>query len=135
LSEEINNAKLYLDIEKVRFADKFDFIDEIKPECKELEVPSMILQPLFENAIKHGVYESLEKVFIKLSCGMEKEYFKIVVENNFDTEAIPRKGEGIGLRNIKNRLKLMYNQDNLLTVEKNKNIFKVIIFIPLQTGK
>ncbi len=135
LSEEINNAKLYLDIEKVRFAEKFDFIDEIKPECKELEVPSMILQPLFENAIKHGVYESLDKVFIKLSCGMEKEYFKIVVENNFDTEAIPRKGEGIGLRNIKNRLKLIYNQENLLTVEKIKNIFKVTIFIPLQSGK
>lgn len=132
LADEINNAKLYLDIEKVRFADKFDFIDEIKPECKELEVPSMILQPLFENAIKHGVYESLENVLIKLSCGSEKEYFKITVENNFDTEAIPRKGEGIGLKNIKNRLKLIYNQDNLLTVEKNNNIFKVNIFIPLQ---
>jgi two-component system, LytTR family, sensor kinase len=132
LSEEINNAKLYLDIEKVRFADKFDFVDDIKPECKELEVPSMILQPLFENAIKHGVYESLEKVTIKLSCGNEKEYFKITVENNFDPEAIPRKGEGIGLKNIKNRLKLIYSQDNLLTVEKEKNVFKVNIFIPLQ---
>lgn len=132
LSEEINNAKLYLDIEKVRFADKFEFVETVEPECKELDVPSMILQPLFENAIKHGVYESLEKVTIKLSCGMEKEYFKIVVENNFDPDSLPRKGEGIGIKNIKNRLKLIYNQENLVSVEKSNNIFKVSIFIPVK---
>jgi len=131
LNEEINNAKLYLDIEKVRFADKFEFIDEIKQECKELEVPSMILQPLFENAIKHGVYESLEKVIIKLSCSMEGDYFKIIVENDYDPEAIPRKGEGIGIKNIKNRLKLIYNQDNLVKVEKLKNLFRVNLYIPV----
>lgn len=131
LREEINNAKLYLDIEKVRFEDKFDFVEEVKDECKETEVPSMILQPLFENAIKHGVYESLDKVTIKLSCSMEEEYFKITVENNFDPDAVPRKGEGIGIKNIRNRLKLIYNQDNLLTVQKTDNIFKVNIFIPV----
>ncbi len=131
LNEEINNAKLYLDIEKVRFAEKFEFIEDIKIECKEMEVPSMILQPIFENAIKHGVYESLDKVTIKLSCCMEKEYFKITIENNFDPESIPRKGEGIGLKNIRNRLKLIYNQENLLTVQKDTNLFRVNIFIPV----
>jgi hypothetical protein len=131
LSEEIANAKLYLDIEKVRFNDKFDFVEEWKNECKELEVPSMILQPIFENAIKHGVYESLNKVTIKLSCGMENEYFKIIIENNFDPDAIPRKGEGIGIKNIRNRLKLIYNQENLLTVQKTDNLFRVNIFIPV----
>jgi len=131
LIEEINNAKLYLDIEKVRFAEKFEFIEDIKIECKEMEVPSMILQPILENAIKHGVYESLDKVTIKLSCGMEKEYFKITIENNFDPESIPRKGEGIGLKNIRNRLKLIYNQENLLTVQKDTNLFRVNIFIPV----
>lgn len=131
LIEEINNAKLYLDIEKIRFDDKFEFIEELEPECKELEVPSMILQPLFENAIKHGVYESLEKVIIKMKCGYEKDYFIISVVNNFDPEAIPRKGEGIGIKNIQNRLKLIYNQDNLVTTEKSDNLFKVNIFIPV----
>mgnify|MGYP001559989621 CR=1 FL=1 len=131
LNEEIANVKLYLDIEKVRFNDKFDFVEEWKNECKELEVPSMILQPIFENAIKHGVYESLDKVTIKLSCGVENEYFKIMIENNFDPDAIPRKGEGIGIKNIRNRLKLIYNQENLLTVQKTDNLFRVNIFIPV----
>lgn len=130
LYEEITNAKLYLDIEKVRFADKFEFTEELEPECKDLEIPSMILQPLFENAIKHGVYESIDKVTIKLSCRPEKEYLKIIVENNFDPEAVPRKGEGIGIKNIQNRLKLIYNQDNLVTVDKLNGIFRVNIFIP-----
>ena len=131
LIEEISNAKLYLDIEKIRFDDKFEFVEELQPACKEIEVPSMILQPLFENAIKHGVYESLEKVIIKLKCGIENEYFKIIVENSFDPEAVPRKGEGIGIKNIQNRLKLIYNQDNLVTTEKINNLFRVNIFIPV----
>ncbi len=131
LIDELNNAKLYMDIEKIRFADKFEFVEEIKPECKEVEVPNMILQPLFENAIKHGVYESLENVLIKFSCGIEKEYFKISVENNFDPESVPKKGAGIGLKNIQNRMKLIYNQDNLVVVEKANSKFKVTIYIPL----
>jgi LytS/YehU family sensor histidine kinase len=64
---------------------------------------------------------------------MEKEYFKITVENNYDSDSVPRKGEGIGIKNIKNRLKLIYGQENLLTVEKNNNIFKVNIYIPQET--
>lgn len=134
LIDELNNAKLYMDIEKIRFADKFEFIEDLKPECKEVEVPNMILQPLFENAIKHGVYESLEKVIIKLSCGIEKEYFKISVENNFDPESVPRKGAGIGIKNIQNRMKLIYNQDNLVVVDKKDSNFKVTIYVPM-SGK
>lgn len=131
LIDELNNAKLYMDIEKIRFADKFEFIEDLKPGCKEVEVPNMILQPLFENAIKHGVYESLEKVIIKLSCGIEKEYFKITVENNFDPESIPRKGAGIGIINIQNRMKLIYNQENLVIVDKSNSVFKITIYIPM----
>jgi two-component system, LytTR family, sensor kinase len=130
LKEEINNAKLYLEIEKIRFADKFEFYDEISEECNTIEVPGMILQPLMENAIKHGVYESLGKVMIKLYCRDENDYFIIVVENNFDPESVPKKGEGIGLKNIRSRLKLIYNYDNLLRTEQDKNTFRASIFIP-----
>ncbi|KAF0151518.1 MAG: LytT family sensor histidine kinase [Ignavibacteria bacterium] len=131
LIDELNNAMLYMDIEKIRFADKFEFVEEIKPECKEVEVPNMILQPLFENAVKHGVYESLEKVIIKLSCSIEKEYFKIIVENNFDPESVPKRGAGIGIKNIQNRMKLIYNQDNLVVVDKTNSTFKITIYIPM----
>jgi len=132
LSEELDNVKLYLDIEKIRFEEKFELVEELGTDCKKIEVPSMLLQPLFENAIKHGVYESLDKVTIKLNCREEDGYLKITVSNNYDKDVMPRKGEGIGLKNIQNRLKLFYNQDNLLHVNKDDNEFKVDIFIPTE---
>lgn len=131
LSEEIKNVRLYLDIEKVRFGNKFEYIEELEGECSGIMIPPMILQPLLENAIKYGVYESLEKVTIKLSCKKENSYLKMAVENNYDEESISPSGEKIGLKNIQNRLSLIYRQDNLLVVENKGGIFKVNIFVPL----
>ena len=62
---------------------------------------------------------------------MEKEYFKISVENNFDPESVPRKGAGIGIKKIQNRMKLIYSQDNLVVVDKKDSNFRVTIYIPL----
>jgi two-component system LytT family sensor kinase len=131
LGEEIKNIKLYLDIEKIRFGDKFELREELSYECLKIKIPNMIFQPLFENAIKYGVYESLEKVIIKVKCTRENNYLKFTVENNFDEDGHIKKGKGIGLQNIKNRLSLIYNQDNLFAVEKKKGLFTVSIFIPL----
>jgi len=130
LVDELANVQLYLDIEKIRFDERFDFSIDLSDKALSQEVPSMILQPLFENAIKHGVYESIEKVNIKLYCKEEKDYIKLTVENNFDPDAVTRKGEGIGLKNIQSRLKLIYDQDNLLTIRKSNNTFQANIFIP-----
>jgi sensor histidine kinase YesM len=130
LKEELENSRLYLDIEKVRFGDKFDYVEECDEDCCGGEVPAMLLQPLFENAIKHGVYESVEKVTIKLKCKRENGFLKISLENNYDPEAVPRKGEGIGLKNIKNRLKLFYDNENLISTDKSGGIFRVNIYIP-----
>lgn len=130
LSEELKNVKLYLEIEKIRFEEKFELIEELTEDCLNLDVPNMLLQPIFENAIKHGVYESLDLVTTKIKCIRDGEYLKISVTNNFDKDAAPRKGEGIGLKNIENRLKLIYNRDNLLRVNKTDNSFAVDIFIP-----
>ncbi len=131
LGEELRNIKLYLDIEKIRFEDKFDYVEEVEDSCKDIFIPAMILQPLFENAIKHAVYEALEKVTLKLTCNKEKSYFKIILQNNFDESAPSPKGAGIGIQNIKNRLKLIYNQPELLQVKKGKNLFTVLLYIPI----
>jgi two-component system, LytTR family, sensor kinase len=132
LSEELKNIRLYLEIEKVRFEDKFEYVEEIGDACTQAEIPSMILQPLFENAIKHAVYETLDKVILKLSCCLENSYLKIEIENNFDESALPRKGAGVGLKNINDRLQLIYHRDDLMKVVKEKGIFKVTLFIPVE---
>ncbi len=131
LSEELKNVKIYMDIEKVRFPEQFEYIENINSNCSEIEVPNMLLQPVIENAIKHGVYESLDKVTINLDCGFENNYLKILVANNFDPTSRNKKGKGIGLQNIKNRLFLIYGQKELLTTKSEKNIYTATIYIPI----
>ena len=131
LNEELKNIKLYLEIEKIRFEDKFEFVDEVKPECLLYEVPNMILQPLFENAIKHAVYETLSTVTLKLQGKTENDFLVLSLTNNFDEESKGKKGAGIGLKNISNRLELIYGQKDLMKVEKEDHIFKVTLFIPV----
>jgi len=131
LNEELKNIKLYLDIEKIRFDDKFIYVEELHEECGKTEIPSMILQPLFENAIKHAVYETLDAVTIKLTCSKQDDFLKITLCNNFEGES-HKKGAGVGLKNIKDRLSLIYQQDNLMEIKKESGKFIVNIFIPLQ---
>jgi two-component system, LytTR family, sensor kinase len=134
LKDELNNIKRYIDIEKIRFEDKFVFIEEVNAPCLDAEVPNMLLQPLFENAIKHAVYESLERVTIKLNCSEEDNFLKIVLENNFEETNTAKKGAGVGLKNIENRLKLIYKMDNLLVKKVEAGLFSVTIYIPINSA-
>lgn len=131
IKEELKNIKLYLEIEKIRFEDKFEYVENVNDECTSLEIPSMLLQPLFENAIKHAVYETLDKVIISLECKKLDAFMKITLNNNFEGES-HKKGAGIGLKNIKERLALIYHQDNLMEVKKENGNFTVNIFIPIE---
>ncbi len=131
LSEELNNIKLYLEIEKIRFEDKFDFLEDVSVESIDELVPNMILQPLFENAIKHAVYESLEKVTLKFNSFIKNGFLNISLENNYDSNSINKSGSGIGLKNINDRLQLIYGLNNLMSVENTNGIFKVNLYIPL----
>jgi len=135
LENEIKNAKLYLDIEKIRFEDRLSYSETVDDNCKQVMVPSMILQPLFENSIKHGLHESTDIVNVKLNCKKDNHHFKIVVENEFDKNYPSRKGEGIGLNNIKNRLEKIYKQKNLLITKSEEGIFRTTIYIPTENDK
>jgi two-component sensor histidine kinase len=132
LLEEIENINLYLKIEKVRFAERLKFNLELSEECNEILIPNMILQPLVENAIKHGVYESTETVSINLRCKIVDRNLEITITNNYDSTTTSNIGEGIGLSNINSRLKLIYNQSNLISISKSNNLFKVILLIPIK---
>lgn len=130
LKEEIENAKRYLEIEQIRFGNKLQHIFNVSDKCMEKLVPAMILQPLFENAVKHGVYESTEEIIITTNCKSEQDSLRISITNNFDPEAKSRQGTGLGIKNISERLKLMFQQNNLLNYNKENNIFTVEIQIP-----
>ncbi len=130
LDVEMANIRRYLEIEKVRFGDKLLFSFDLQGDCTAHQVPVMLLQPLFENAIKHGVYESTEQVSIEMDCEYREGYLEIRIINDFDPSARPRKGSGIGLNNIRERLRLLYKNDKLLRTEINGTRFAVYLSLP-----
>jgi len=132
LKEELASMKLYLEIERVRFGDRIEYEEKCDKTLDNLEVPSMILQPLFENAIKHGVYESISKIPICLNCASNGRFAKISLHNRFEEDSTSSQGEGIGLKNVRARLERMYNHTNLMDVEKSENDFTVTLFVPIQ---
>jgi len=130
LQSELDNLRLYLDIEKVRFGDRLAIEENIDPACLEIKIPVMLLQPLYENAIKHGVYESTEKVTITTTVLPSDGFVEMTISNNFDPEAKSVKGTGTGLSNVSRRLELLYGNKAVLKTEKQNGIFTVNIFIP-----
>jgi len=131
LKSEIENIGRYLEIEKVRFGEKLEFVNDFGDECKDFMMPAMILQPLFENAIKHGVYESTGVIRIETTCKEEEKYIVVHMKNNFDPGAPLRKGAGVGLKNIRERLRLLYHQSDLLRTKIEGNTFFVELKIPI----
>ena len=104
---------------------------EIPDNCYEILIPNMILQPLIENTIKHGVYNSSEEVKVTLSCKNKNNQLIIKLKNNYDEKVSNKKGEGIGLKNIRQRLQLIYQRSDLLKINKSENLFEVVLVIPV----
>lgn len=133
LKKELENLHLYLDIEKVRFGQRLVTEDEIEEECLSVNIPNMLLQPLYENAIKHGVYESTENVRVVTKASIIDDHMAITISNDFDPEFIPMSGTGTGLVNVKRRMELSYGKKGYIQTRKEGNIFSVILYIPVNS--
>jgi len=130
LNVELENIEKYIALEKIRFGNKLIYEKDIDQACCSMLLPNMLLQPLFENAIKHGIYESTESIIIKVRCRAINKLLQITIENNFDPDGKSHKGEGIGISNIKKRLAIMYKMPNLLNTEKRGDLFIAKLLIP-----
>jgi two-component system LytT family sensor kinase len=130
LSTELDHIRQYLEIEKVRFGDKLLFDFDVPKSCENSSIPNMILQPLFENAIKHGVYESTEPVEIITKVSLKSNNLIVAITNDYDPEMPSRKGKGIGIQNVHNRMQLVYQSSNLLQLKKTEGRFTAELIIP-----
>jgi LytS/YehU family sensor histidine kinase len=101
-------------------------------ECCKLKIPGMILQPLVENAIKYGVRESTEESKIEIRCNCNASALIFSIRNAFEPDYITKKGEGIGLKNIRSRLRIIYGRDDLVQIKKDNHHFEVKIMFPQQ---
>ncbi len=127
---ELENNKLYLSIEKVRFGNKLQPSFRVDEQCYKAVLPNMILQPIYENAIKYGVYEATEPVEISTEASCNGEFLEISVSNTYDPGIRSKKGEGIGLRNIRERLQIIYGNPGLIKIRDTRKSFTVTLTIP-----
>ena len=131
LDQELYHLNQYLEIEKIRFGARLKFINSVDEATKNMQIPVMVLQPLVENAIKHGVYNSSEEVIVRLNTMItDNNMLCISIANAYDKNEVQKKGTGTGLNNIRQRLKLLYNSDNLMRIEDKENHFEITIKIP-----
>ncbi|MFP4662910.1 MAG: sensor histidine kinase [Bacteroidales bacterium] len=130
LENEIENCRRYLEIEQARFGEKLRFGFDVPPKCKSIKIPVLCLQPLYENAVKHGVYESDDLVEIETAIDCSEQFLHIRIANDYDPEAPVRKGEGIGISSVRKRLNLLYDAGGLLKTNKADGVFIVDLYIP-----
>lgn len=113
LSEELAFTDDYLDIEVVRFGEKLRVVKEIAPETMDVVVPGMLLQPLIENSIKHGLEPRISGGTVTLRSRIEEGMLVIEVEDDgvgmtADRPEFSRSGGGIGMRNVRDRMEVQY---------------------------
>ncbi|MEO6681301.1 MAG: histidine kinase [Ginsengibacter sp.] len=131
LEEELLHLELYLEIEKVRFGNRLQTNIECSKEVKQMQLPSLLLQPVVENAIKFGLYDTIGEVVISIKADALPKYLKIVVQNPYDPEtSFPEKGAGFGLSSIQRKLFLLFARNDLLKTTNNEQIFTTTILIP-----
>jgi len=131
MAEELRHLQLYLDIEKVRFGQRLQTDTLISEEAKQMRIPALLLQPVVENAIKFGLYDTTDAVMITITAEAREQQLQISISNPFDeTTAISTQGTGFGLASINRRLFLLYARHDLLKTSASENIFTTTLIIP-----
>jgi two-component system, LytTR family, sensor kinase len=108
LGEEIALAHRYLELQKIRFADRLQVDVEIAPDVERARVPRLILQPLLENAVRHGVERSRTTVAIEVRAVARGERLELTVRDHGGVREAASPGQGIGLANTRARLATLY---------------------------
>jgi len=161
LRDEVSIVKEYFFIQKTRFGDRIQFITEIQEEYLDIEIPSLILQPLIENAFTHGVEEYEENGIIELhiyrlndhihvevidnGAGMDERTKRKLLhyvdgldnEENVELEKTKEQSNGIAVKNVIKRLQLFYQQKNVVEIESELNkgtIFRLKIPVTVRGG-
>ncbi|MGH9454837.1 MAG: sensor histidine kinase [Terriglobia bacterium] len=131
LSEEMAMLECYLGVEKVRFGSRLDVKEDLDPEALEGLVPPLVLQPLVENAVVHGISSLPEGGWIRLAVSRQEENLMIVVENRFDLEAPRARRNGVGLENVRRRMEACYGTQAGMHVARDGDCFRVALTLPL----
>ncbi|HNV29682.1 MAG TPA: histidine kinase, partial [Cyclobacteriaceae bacterium] len=123
----------YLAIEKVRFGHRLEVNLQIEESARTWFIPTLVLQPLLENAIKFGLYGTMGQIIIELNTKVIDDQLEIEITNPFDSDMQPSSGSGFGLAGLQRRLYLIYARNDLLQTKTLENKFTVNLKLPIRS--
>ena len=129
-AEELALAEHYLSIEQVRFGARLTFDKRIEPGAERCLVPPLLIQPLIENAVKHGVADRIEGGTVRIEARRIGAMLQVSVENPRDPQAPPRRGHGLGLDNVRRRLEALDPERTRVEVVREEEFFRVALTLP-----
>jgi signal transduction histidine kinase len=133
LAQEVDLQRLYLEIERTRFPERLHFEVALDADTGEARVPALLLQPLVENAVKHGVARSEGPTCLRIRARLDGPVVEIVVENDATASGPGSTGEQVGLRNVAERLRSRFGDEaSLATAEIPDGGFRNTLRIPLR---
>jgi two-component system, LytTR family, sensor histidine kinase AlgZ len=133
LSDELALLEKYWAIEKVRFGDRLRVEAEIQEEARACLLPPLLLQPLVENAVVHGIAQMPEGGTVRLRAARDQGRLTLLVENSWDPEAGPARRNGVGLKNVQRRLEARFGKEAHIEALPDENIFRVNLYFPAET--
>lgn len=135
LTEEIKLGQGYLDIEQTRLGDRMRVEWELPHTLPEIRVPQLILQPLLENAVYHGIQPVVEQGSIKVSLKQAAKGWLLEISNSKSSESVETGGNRIAHQNIRARLEAHFGEGATLNVEDQGNRYEAQILIPMNEDK
>lgn len=130
LAEELALTEKYLAVERARFGSRLKVEREISAEAGSCGVPPLVLQPLVENAVRHGVAHLVEGGLVRIAARRSGGQLHLTVENPVDPSVPVKPGEGVGLANVRGRLAALYGQNASVEVRRDGGIFRVELAWP-----
>jgi two-component system sensor histidine kinase AlgZ len=134
LSEELSLLHRYLAIEKVRFGARLQMEEDFQQVPDSIHLPPLLLQPLVENAITHGIANLPDGGTVRLSGQNHNGRVLLAIENTFDPESTPMRKGGLGLKNVRQRLEARYGKEANMRVTAENGKFRVDLSFPAVTA-
>jgi len=131
-SDELDLLEKFMAIEKVRFGARLRMEEQIDDEAKRCIIPALLLQPLLENAVSHGIASMEDGGMIRLEASVRDRRLAILVENDRDEEAPVRKRNGVGVKNVRSRLEARYGKEATFRAEADEDKFRVTMSLPAE---
>src|SRR5258708_1851471 len=133
--EELQLARTYLEVEQVRFGARLHVEINVDDACSDCLVPPLVLQPLIENAVKHGIATMVDGGTIKVEGHVNDGLLEVSVENGFDPDSPSPRRHGLGLRNVRSRLETRFGSSATLTSHTENNRFRAAMVVPCRRAE